>query len=282
MWKIALRGFRVSFVRFLLTLFSVILGSAFLTGTLALRDALQSQFESIAQTVQIDDLYVQGAKTSAGANAAAAAQDRMAIPDTLADEIRDIDGLNIVAPQYMFAAGIQDPDGNSLTGSSFAPTMIFASQMSSPDYRSLHVEGKLPEGNDEIIAEIGIANSLNLHTGDRFEVVYGDIVRQVTMVGTINFGSTMAGANVLLMDAPAVRDILKEQRRIQATAQMEAEFAAEPAPEGVPPEMVAAQQQTAIDEAMAELDAEPLQVDSIAIEVAEGIDIGAVKTKIED
>lgn len=282
MFKIALRGFRASFLRFLLTLFSVILGSAFLTGTLALRDALQTQLQSIAQTVQIDDLYVQGAKTSAAANAAAAAQDRMAIPDTLTAELADIDGLKIVAPQYMFAAAIQDFDGNSLTGGSIAPTMVFASQMSSPDYRTLHVEGKLPEGNDEIIAEVGIANSLGLHIGDRFEVVYGDIIQPVTMVGTIDFGSTMAGANVLLMDSPVVADMLKEQRRIQATAQMEAEFAAEPAPEGVPPEIIAAQQQTAIDEAMAQLDDEPLQIESIAIEVAEGTDIAAVKTAIED
>lgn len=279
MWKIAVRGFRASFVRFLLTLFSVILGSAFLTGTLALRDALHSQFLSIAQTTQVFDLYVEGAKREGG-SAETGGTSRAQIPDTLLDEVSDLPGVSFAFPDYVFLGGLQDTDGHSITGDSFAPTLIVGNYIGTLDYRNQHFEGALPKGPHEIVLEEGAATALDLATGDQLDIVYADIVREVTIVGIVNYGSTMAGANVVLMDGDAVRDILREQRRIQVEAGVRADLASDPEISQLPDEMAQAAIDEAAAQAVADVDAQPLDIGSLSIEVEENADVDSVRADI--
>lgn len=280
MLKIALRGFRASFVRFLLTLLSVILGSAFLTGTLALRDSLQSQFLSIAQTTQLYDLYVEGAERDGGVSGGENGPSRMDLPASLVDEL-DVPGVARALPEYVFVGGLQDSEGRSITGDTFAPTIVTGEYFLTTEYGELSIDGALPEGRGEILVEAGAAESLGLAAGDDIEVVYADIVTPVTVVGIANFGSTMAGANVLMMDGDAVRDILLEQRATAIEAQARAQAASDPALAELPPEAANEQVEAAVAAALAEAEGDPLPVPAIALELEDGADLEDVRQRVE-
>lgn len=280
MLKIALRGFRASFVRFLLTLLSVILGSAFLTGTLALRDSLQSQFLSIAQTTQLYDLYVEGAKRDGGVSGGENGPSRMDLPASLIDEL-DVPGVARAMPDYVFVGGLQDAEGRSITGDTFAPTIVTGEYFVTTEYGELSIDGALPEGRGEILVEAGTAESLGLIAGDDIEVVYADIVTPVTVVGIANFGSTMAGANVLMMDGDAVRDILLEQRATAIEAQARAQAGSDPALAELPPEAANEQVEAAVAAALAEAEGDPLPVPAIALELEDGADLEDVRQRVE-
>lgn len=280
MLKIALRGFRASFVRFLLTLLSVILGSAFLTGTLALRDSLQSQFLSIAQTTQLYDLYVEGAERDGGVSGGENGPSRMDLPASLVDEL-DVPGVARALPEYVFVGGLQDAEGRSITGDTFAPTIVTGEYFLTTEYGELSIDGALPEGRGEILVEAGAAESLGLAAGDDIEVVYADIVTPVTVVGIANFGSTMAGANVLMMDGDAVRDILLEQRATAIEAQTRAQAASDPALAELPPEVANEQVEAAVAAALAEAESDPLPVPAIALELEDGADLEDVRQRVE-
>lgn len=280
MLKIALRGFRASFVRFLLTLLSVILGSAFLTGTLALRDSLQSQFLSIAQTTQLYDLYVEGAERDGGVSGGENGPSRMDLPASLVDEL-DVPGVARALPEYVFVGGLQDAEGRSITGDTFAPTIVTGEYFLTTEYGELSIDGALPEGRGEILVEAGTAESLGLAAGDDIEVVYADIVTPVTVVGIANFGSTMAGANVLMMDGDAVRDILLEQRATAIEAQARAQAASDPALAELPPEAANEQVEAAVAAALAEAEGDPLPVPAIALELEDGADLEEVRQRVE-
>lgn len=280
MLKIALRGFRASFVRFLLTLLSVILGSAFLTGTLALRDSLQSQFLSIAQTTQLYDLYVEGAERDGGVSGGETGPSRMDLPASLVDEL-DVPGVARALPEYVFVGGLQDTEGRSITGDTFAPTIVTGEYFLTTEYGELSIDGALPEGRGEILIEAGAAESLGLAARDDIEVVYADIVTPVTVVGIANFGSTMAGANVLMMDGDAVRDILLEQRATAIEAQARAQAASDPALAELPPEAANEQVEAAVAAALAEAEGDPLPVPAIALELEDGADLEEVRQRVE-
>ncbi|MDO5723386.1 MAG: ABC transporter permease [Flaviflexus sp.] len=277
MWKIALRGFRASFIRFLLTLLSVILGSAFLTGTLALRDSLQSQFLSIAQTTQLHDLYVEGAQRDGGIGASENGPTRMELPETLTDELTGVPGVARAMPEYAFVGGLEDASGHSLTGDTFAPTIITGEYFPGTEYGELSIDGQLPTGREEVVVEAGSATALGLRAGDELRIVYADIVQPVTVVGIANYGSTMAGANVLLMDGDAVRDILLEQRATMIEAQVRAEVGADPELAQLPEEMAAKQIDAAVAQSLSEAENDPLSVPAIAIEVEDSADTEQVR-----
>lgn len=281
MWKIALRGFRASFIRFILTLFSVILGSAFLTGTLALRDALESQFLSIAQTTQIYPLYVQGAQRATEAGAPVEGEARYRVPDSLAADLQSVPGVAQTMPEYMLVVSLYAADGTSLSAKSFAPTFVFGTHLQTLKYGETVVTGKIPAGGHQVMVERGAAERLDLEIGDHITLSYGDQKQGVDVVGIVDYGSTMAGATILEMDADAVADILREQTLAQALAATEEKLAANPPP-GLSEQELAALREQSLAQVRKSMAAEPYPVRTIAIEVDDGANPDTVAAALNE
>lgn len=106
--RISWREVKEGFTKFLLTLLSVSLGVAFLTGTLALRDTLANTFNSIVTASITNDVYVRGQKITdnPGDNT------RHSVPLELENDIRSVVGPDALIEPNMSVQNVTLEDAN--------------------------------------------------------------------------------------------------------------------------------------------------------------------------
>ncbi len=116
MTRVALRSITSHWVRFGLSLLAVALGVAFVAGTFSLRSMMSSTFDGIVDSASQADAYVRGAESS-GDDATVAEGDaatHKAIPLSLADAVRDVDGVAHVIPEVQGSIVLVGADGTAV------------------------------------------------------------------------------------------------------------------------------------------------------------------------
>ena len=91
MRRVAWRSVRAHAKQFFLTTFAVMLGVAFLSGTLALRASMSETFSNLTSSTVTSDLYAQGPKI-AGSGSSNSTQTKP-IDSSLTEQIKQIDGV---------------------------------------------------------------------------------------------------------------------------------------------------------------------------------------------
>ena len=93
MWKISLKSLGAHKRRLFRTCSAVLLGVAFLAGTLVLGDTMRAGFaNAFSQAYAGTDVVVQGAETMGEESG----QQRRIVPDEVLDAIRQVDGVAVV------------------------------------------------------------------------------------------------------------------------------------------------------------------------------------------
>jgi len=187
MLKVSLKALWASKRRLLGTCVAVLLGVAFLSGTLVLGDTLRANFKSLfAQANQGTDAVVRTASpvdTGAGQPAA----QRGLIDQSLVEQVRALDGVAAAEPSIQGYGLLTDKDGNAIGGN--GPPTFAGNWISDPDLNPYHlVEGRAPRGADEVVINKGAATKGDLHVGDTTEVRTPQPVT-VKIVGIAKFGS---------------------------------------------------------------------------------------------
>ncbi|QLY34317.1 ABC transporter permease [Nocardia huaxiensis] len=186
MRKVALRNLAAHKVRLVLTLLSVVLGTAFIAGSFVFTDTLQKTF---------DDIFANQAK---GVDVRVSPKEQMAqgIPVTLVPKVQEMNGVQTVAP------GINGPisllkDGKFVqTGG--APTIGQAylppgQAVAQPEK---FVEGAPPSEAGQVAINRGGADRAGLHVGDRVKVVTpakGDVEATISGVYEYEGGGSTGG-----------------------------------------------------------------------------------------
>ncbi|CAM3057417.1 ABC transporter permease [Actinomyces slackii] len=196
MLKVALRSIRAHFKQFLLTTIAVVLGIAFLSGTLALRAVLSDTFSSLLSSTVTSDLYVTGKPIEGTEDTTAVITER--IDSSLADEAKQVEGVTTAHAGASVMGVLVGADDTPVTTSG-APTLIISLDDEETDMT--WVAGKRPKGGSEIALESGAMERSGLKVGDTTHVVVQGQPTEVTVVGEFNYGTSMAGATVIHMDA---------------------------------------------------------------------------------
>lgn len=283
MWKIAFRGFKSSLVRYLLTLLSVALGVAFLSTTLALRDGIEDQFKQITASTINDDLYVVGTKISSDndGDAVQSLAVRHSLPDTLADEVKDVPGVGLVYPLYQLSPQMRDMDNNVLGKLSYAPTILIGQKDDTNYERADLIEGRWADKGDEVIVEKSTAKQKNLHVGDEFKLVFDSLTKTVKIVGIVDYHSTMAGASVIEMRNSDLKNLMFEIQQKQVGESVRQKVETELKERGLPDSLLAQAVDKAVKEAKQKAAEKPLSVSDIAIDFRSGTDATKVKKDVE-
>ncbi|WP_182354503.1 ABC transporter permease [Flaviflexus huanghaiensis] len=200
MWQVTLRGIRAHLGRFLLTALSVMLGIAFLSGTLALRDVLGQTFSNLSAGTATTDLSVRGTPIESenafdGANSP--------LSDTLTAEIEQVDGVDTAIPVYSGNAILIGNTGQPANVGQ-APPLGFA-WVEQTDSQFLSA-GRAPESRDEVVLESGTAEAAGLSVGDSAVVLIDAAPMDVEVVGIVSFGSSVAGASITLLENDFARE----------------------------------------------------------------------------
>ncbi len=217
MFKVALKGVLAHKGRVLTTAIAVMLGVAFVTGTLVLSDTVLRVF---------DDLF---ADVNAGTDAVVRAESQFS--DDFGTEIRGRIDAGLLAP-VLGTDGVADAEGQVQGFAQFvdedgepignpgqgAPTLGF----SWPEIEDLNpfeiAEGERPRGPSQVAMDRGTAEKGDFVVGDTVEVLTQNGHEEFELTAIVTFGTadSPAGASVALFDIAAAQRLIAEPGKFDA------------------------------------------------------------------
>ncbi len=195
MRRVSLRNIAAHKVRLFLTVLAVVLGTAFVSGSMMFTNSLSSTFdEAISSSLDGVDVVVSPSGESAGTG----------IPVEMVDTLRnraDVDNANIDASQSVVLAtedakAIQTGSGSSSIGIFYEPE-----QSVGMPYRL--AEGELPEGTEEVLINQPAVEEYGFGIGDQLLVVDSAGRYTVTITGTTTLEeeTSMGGIRLAMSEA---------------------------------------------------------------------------------
>ena len=202
MLRLAWRGILARPVRFLLSALAVVLGIAFVTGTLALRTSLADTFGDITSGSYQADLYV-GPPADAMATAGGMPSST-GVPLSAVDEIDRLPGVDRAEPALQ-GSGVLIGADDAPVVSAGAPTIVLDAA-GIGDSMSV-AGGRLPTTADEIALETSSADRAGLSIGDRTKLVLGSRIEDVEVVGEFAYDGALFGAVMVAIDHSSAVDV---------------------------------------------------------------------------
>ncbi|WP_406381934.1 ABC transporter permease [Streptomyces sp. NBC_01618] len=201
MFRTALRNVLAHKARLLMTLLAVMLGVAFVSGTLVFTDTLGNAFRN--QSAKSYDNVAVAVTTRAD-------QRDGRTPGITAATLKKIQGLagvDTATGRVSGFAGVADPDGKligngwSNTGGNYSPGR------NGKDSAYTFVDGKGPDAADRIALDQETAKKGEYHVGDRVRVATNGPVKEYTLAGvfTTEDGAVNAGGSLVLFDTPVAQ-----------------------------------------------------------------------------
>ena len=221
MIRAALKSLLGRKVRLLMSTFAIVLGVAFVAGTLIFSDTLNRSFTALfASTVGDVVVRPEGGTTADGAPSS------VTLPASLLEKLRDVPGAARVDGNVnavgVFVVGA---DGKVVSG--FGPPAIGGNWTGAPAGHGLEgmaiVEGHAPHGPDEVALDERTAERAGYEVGDQVQVIPSTAgppaaggrpqeppsLLRPTLVGIIGFpsGGSLNGATFAAFDTPTAQDL---------------------------------------------------------------------------
>lgn len=193
MFKIALKSLMGHKLRMLLTIFSIIIGVSFVSGTYIFTDSMSSTFDTLFDDAYASiDLTVRPEEPEFG-------EASRSIEPSLLSTLESIEAVDIIEPEISGSAQLIGSNGE-LIGGNGPPTIGF-SWTESKELNSLQIKegnGRAPRTPGEVVIDINTAESNGLQIGDSVQIQTEVPVEEFTIVGLATFGeaNTLAGATI--------------------------------------------------------------------------------------
>jgi putative ABC transport system permease protein len=206
--RLALRSTLAKKRRLVGTALSVVLGIAFLSGTLVFTDTIRSTFDDLFASIYRDtDAYV---RSSSKVDLGQAGTQRGRIPESLVAKVAAVDGVadakGIVSGYAQIVGADGKVLGNPGTG---APTfaMSYASPALTP-WKLVH--GSRPPGPNELVVDKASYDKGHLKVGEQVTIITQSGPHRFPLVGVARFGSvdSPGGATAAVLDLATAQDVL--------------------------------------------------------------------------
>ncbi len=214
MFRVTLKSLLARKLRLLLTAMAVVLGVAFVSGTLMLGDTLNSTFDKLFATAYSGtDVGVRG-KSAFEVNVTDGgdpSQSRPPVPAEVLDLVRGVDGVRAAEGDYAGYAQLVRPDGKVIETSG-APTLGGSWLGSTPLNPYKLIDGNAPSAAGEVAVDSATATDNSLEVGDRLGVLTQAGAVDATLTGIVGFGdgTGLAGATITLFDPASAQANLSE------------------------------------------------------------------------
>ncbi|HEX4493762.1 MAG TPA: FtsX-like permease family protein [Acidimicrobiia bacterium] len=210
MLKVAIRGILAKKLRVVLTSIAIVLGVAFMAGTLVLSDTITHTFDTLA--VQVNT----GLSATVRAKAAFKSegqQQRNWIDASLLDTVKNVPGVQAASLDVQGLAFVVGRDGKAITKTSGAPGLGFAWDPNST-LRAVHlISGKPPEQPNDIVIDKHSADQGHFKIGDQVRIVVSSAnggSNLYRLTGIVKFGSVDSplGATLTFFTQPTAERLL--------------------------------------------------------------------------
>lgn len=204
MWRLAINNMTAHPRRLVRTCSAVLLGVAFLAGTLVLGDTMRAGFgTAFADAYAGTDVVVQG-DTTVGTDTS---QQVRLVPPSALEDIRGLDGVDRALGTITGSAQMTGTDGQPIGGD--GPPTLGENWIDDPMSPYSLAEGRAPERSGEVVIDRATAQKGSLSVGDTTTVRTPTLV-EVTVVGIAVFGeqSTIGGSGYTAFTEAAARELL--------------------------------------------------------------------------
>ncbi|MFJ3281605.1 ABC transporter permease [Streptomyces halstedii] len=203
MLRTAVRNVLAHKARLLMTVLAVMLGVAFVSGTLVFTDTLGNAFRN-----QFKKSYDQVA-VAVTTWAERGDEETSAVDEATLKKIRDLDGVADATGRVSGFAGVADPDGKligngwSNTGANFAPGA------DGKDRQYAFTDGRGPAEDGQVALDQETANRGKYRVGDPVRVATTGPVKEYTLSGvfTTEDGAVNAGGSLVLFDTGTAQQL---------------------------------------------------------------------------
>jgi putative ABC transport system permease protein len=200
MWKVIRKGLIANKVRFLLTGIAVILGVAFISGTLVLTATIQKTFDDLFSNVyENTDAIVRAPEVLSSDFGSG---QRPNIPDSLLPVVKSVPSVEAASGNVDFNtsyAQLVDSKGKAIGGG--GPPTAGIGWNPNPKLSQFHlIDGHAPESNNEIVIDKHTADKGDFAVGQKVKVLTQLGTKQYNIVGIAKFGNadSLAGASMTL------------------------------------------------------------------------------------
>jgi putative ABC transport system permease protein len=212
MFRVTFKSLLARKLRLVLTALAVVLGVAFVSGTLILGDTLNSTFDKLFATAYSGtDVGVRG-KSAFDVNVTEGgdpAQSRPPVPVSVLDDVRAVEGVGTAEGDSAGFAQIVAPDGE-VVETSGAPTIGGSWLGDSPVNPYQLQSGEPPSAAGEVAIDESTAGDNDIAIGDQIQVLTQSGSLDATVTGIVSFGESgsLAGATVTLFDSATAAETM--------------------------------------------------------------------------
>ena len=202
MIKAALRSLLGRRLRLLMSTFAIVLGVAFVSGTLIFTDTLDRSFTALFAST-VGDVVVR----PGDGDAEALTSSSLTVPADVVDSLAEVPGAaradgNVTA----FGVYVVSTEGKVI--GSFGPPALGSNWTTAPAGHGLEglsiVEGTEPQGRDEVVLDARTAEKAGYDVGDRVPILTAGSTSRLepTLVGIADFrkGGSLNGATLAIFD----------------------------------------------------------------------------------
>jgi putative ABC transport system permease protein len=208
MLNVTLKGIWSHKRRLIGTVLAVVLGVAFLAGTLVLGDTMRAGFSDLFTDVNAStDAEVRSA-TEIGTDQT---EERGLLDESLTDTIRGVDGVAAATPQVLRLGQLVGADGNTIGGT--GPPTLAASWIDEPRLNPWTItRGRAPRTANEVVLARNTADDGNLDVGDTTTVLTPSPVPvEVVGIATIQGEGGLGGATWVAFTLDGAMEHLLQQ-----------------------------------------------------------------------
>ncbi|MEO8694990.1 MAG: FtsX-like permease family protein [Acidimicrobiales bacterium] len=217
MLRLTIKQLAAKKLRLLTTATAVLLGVAFLAGTLVLTDTIGRTLDNVLADANAGtDAYVRGPSELALGFGEA----RPRVDAALVDQVRQADGTSDVAVRISGYAQLVDKSATPVGDPQVAPTFGL-NWVTVGDLNPYRIaSGHAPTNDDEIVIDKHSADVAGYHAGDRATVLSKGAPREFTISGIAKFGTadSPGGASAVLFTDNVAQQLLGEPGKVDGIA----------------------------------------------------------------
>lgn len=228
MLKVTVRNLIARKIRLLLSAFAIVLGVAFVAGSLVFTDTMGKNFDNIVYGT-VSDVNVRFADSGQAGLENQVNIDARSMPTSTVDEIADVPGVERVDGNVEgMGLFVKKKDG-TLLGGTGAPTLAFNwndAPNADGDQIATISQGREPSGPDEVVIDERSAENAGYEIGDTVEMLTAGEQPQIEgkLVGIVEFaGGGLAGATLVVFDTPRAQELFMNGENAYNTISIEAE-----------------------------------------------------------